>query len=92
MTAGSYTRLCQRAFWPRLDTIVWLDLLLRVCVRRLLRRTWQRWRTRELLWGTNYERPGHMLNIWLRDNLLLWTVTQHGRKRSAMFAHLADPR
>ena len=26
VTAGSYTRLCQRAFWPRLEAIVWLDL------------------------------------------------------------------
>ena len=92
VTAGSYTRPCQRAFWPRLDTIVWLDLPLPLCVCRLLRRTWRRWRTRELLWGTNYERPGHMLKIWRRDNLLVWTVTQHARKRNAMLAHQADPR
>ena len=82
VTAGSYTRLCQRAFWPRLEAIVWLDLLLRICVWRLLRRTWRRWRTRELLWGTNYERLGHILKIWRRDNLLVWTVTQHARKRN----------
>ena len=92
VAAGSYARLCQRAFWPRLDAIVWLDLPLRICVWRLLRRTWRRWRSRELLWGTNYERLGHMLKIWRRDNLLLWTVTQHGRKRNAMLAHQADPR
>ena len=47
VTAGSYTGLCQRAFWPRLDSIVWLDLPMRICVWRLLRRTWQRWRSRE---------------------------------------------
>ena len=92
VAAGSYPRLCQRAFWPRLDTIVWLDLPLRLCVWRLLVRTWRRWRTRELLWGTNYERPGHMLKIWRRDSLLVWTVTQHARKRNAMLAHQADPR
>ena len=51
VAAGSYTRLCQRAFWPRLDTIVWLDLPLRLCVWRLLQRTWRRWRKRELLWA-----------------------------------------
>jgi adenylate kinase family enzyme len=92
VAAGSYTRLCQRAFWPRLDTIVWLDMPLRLCVWRLLRRTWRRWRSRELLWGSNYERLGHMLKIWRRDNLLVWTVTQHARKRSAMLSHQADPR
>ena len=92
VTAGSYTRLCQRAFWPQLDTIVWLDLPLRLCVWRLLRRTWRRWRSRELLWGSNYERLAYMLKIWRRDNLLVWTVTQHARKRNAMLAHQADPR
>ena len=92
VAAGSYTRPCQRAFWPRLDTIVWLDLPLRLCVWRLLQRTWRRWRKRALLWGTNYERLGHMLKIWRKDNLLVWTVTQHARKRNAMLAHQADPR
>ena len=42
--------------------------------------------------GTNYERLGHMLKIWRKDNLLVWTVTQHARKRNAMLAHLVDPR
>ena len=92
VTAGSYTRLCQRTFWPRLETIVWLDLPLRLCVWRLIRRTWQRWRSRELLWGTNRERLWHKCKIWRKDNLLVWTVTQHARKRNAMLAYLSDPR
>ena len=92
VASGSYTRHCQRTFWPRLETIVWLDLPLRLCVWRIIRRTWQRWRTRELLWGTNYERLWPNFMVWRKDSLLNWSVTQHRRKRSAMLAYQTDPR
>ena len=64
VASGSYTRHCQRTFWPRLETIVWLDLPLRICVWRIIRRTWRRWRAHELLWGTNYERLWPNLMVW----------------------------
>ncbi|MDE0220029.1 MAG: hypothetical protein OXJ90_12225 [Spirochaetaceae bacterium] len=92
VASGSYTRHCQRTFWPRLETIVWLDLPLRLCVWRIIRRTWQRWRTRELLWGTNYERLWPNFMVWRKDSLLNWSVTQHRRKRSAMLAYQTEPR
>ena len=92
VASGSYTRHCQRTFWPRLETIVWLDLPLRTCVWRIIRRTWQRWRTRELLWGTNYERLWPNFMVWRKDSLLNWSVTQHSRKRSATLAYQTDPR
>ena len=92
VASGSYTRLCQRTFWPRLDTIVWLDLPLRVCAWRLISRTWRRWRSRELLWGTNYERLLPNFLFWRQDSLLNWTVTQHIRKRNAMLTYQTDPR
>ena len=92
VASGSYTRHCQRTFWPRLDTIVWLDLPLRICVWRIVRRTWRRWRSRELLWGTNYERLWPNFMVWRKDSLLNWSVTQHRRKRNAMLAYQTDPR
>ena len=92
VASGSYTRHCQRTFWPRLESIVWLDLPLRTCVWRIIRRTWRRWRSRELLWGTNYERLWPNFMIWRKDSLLNWSVTQHRRKRSAMLACQTDPR
>ena len=92
VASGSYTRHCQRTFWPRLETIVWLDMPLRICVWRIIRRTWRRWRTRELLWGTNYERLWPNFMVWRKDSLLNWSVTQHHRKRNAMLAYQADPR
>ena len=56
VVAGSYTRFAKQSFWPRLDTVVWLDLPVRVLIWRVIRRSWHRWRSKELLWGTNVER------------------------------------
>lgn len=93
VVAGSYTRLSQEAFWPRLDTVVWLDLPMPLVVWRFLRRTWKRWRSRELVWGTNQERFWPHFMIWRgHDSLLVWIVTQHGRKRRDMLAYMAEPR
>ena len=93
VVAGSYTKISQETFWPRLDTVVWLDLPLPVVVWRFLRRTWKRWRSRELVWGTNHERFWPHFMIWRgHDSLLVWIITQHGRKRRDMIAHLSDPR
>ena len=93
VVAGSYMRLSQRAFWSLLDTVIWLDLPLPLLLRRVLRRTWKRWRTREVLWGTNHERFWQQFMIWSKsESLLAWIVTQHVRKRKAMVTYLSDPR
>jgi adenylate kinase family enzyme len=59
VVAGSYTRFSQRTFWPRLQTVVLLDLPLLQLVWRMLTRSWRRWRSGGVLWGTNRERFGH---------------------------------
>ena len=94
VSAGSYTSIAQRAFWPRLQTIVWLDLPAALSIWRMLRRSWRRWRNRELLWGTNVERFWPHFMLWREpaDSLLLWIVTQHARKRRQTLAAMADPR
>lgn len=92
VVAGSYTQFSQQVFWPRLETIVWLDLPLYQLVGRMLRRSWQRWRTRELLWGTNYEKFWPQLMVWRKeDSLLWWIVTQYQPKRQKMLAYQVDP-
>jgi len=93
IVAGSYERFSRRIFWPRLDTVVWLDLPMPLLLWRALRRTWRRWRSRELIWGTNYERFWPQFLIWRKhDSLLGWIITQHARKRRTMKACLSDPR
>ena len=56
-------------------------------------RSWKRWRTRELLWGTNYEKFWPQLAVWNKeDSLVWWIVTQQKRKRADMYARMGDPR
>lgn len=93
VAAGSYTRFSQRVFWPRLETIIWLDLPLWLLLGRVLKRSWRRWRSRELLWGTNYERFWPQLMVWRREESLVWWIaTQHRRKRRNMLRYMTDPR
>lgn len=93
VVAGSYTRFAQRTFWPRLDTVVWLDLPVPLLVWRVLRRSWRRWRTKELLWGTNIERFWPQLALWRGDDsLVYWVISAQRGKRKGMRAAMADPR
>jgi len=93
VVAGSYTRFSQRTFWPRLETVVLLDLPLVQLVWRMLTRSWRRWRSGEVLWGTNRERFWPQLMFWRKeDSLLWWIVTQHTRKRDRWVEYMADPR
>ena len=93
VVAGSYMSQSRRTFWNRLDTVIWLDLPMPLLLRRVLRRTWRRWRSRELLWGTNCERFWPLFMIWRKEkSLVAWIVTQHAGKRRDMAQCLADPR
>lgn len=92
VVAGSYSGFSKQVFWPRLETIIWLDLPLPLILRRVITRSWHRARTKELLWGTNYERFLPQLKVWDRDSLIWWAVTQHRRKRRDNIAAMADPR
>ena len=93
VAAGSYMSFSQRAFWPRLQTVVWLDLPMYLLLWRVLKRSWTRWRSKELLWGTNYEQFWPQLKVWRKeDSLVWWIVTQHRRKRRDMRAYMSDPR
>ncbi len=93
IVAGSYTAFSQRVFWVRLQTVVWLDLPMPQLLLRAIRRSWRRWRSRELLWGTNYERFWPQLMIWRKEESLVWWIaTQHQRKRRAMLGYICDPR
>ena len=84
---GNYSRVRDLVF-GRSDTVVWLDLPLRTCLWRVVRRTLARARYREVLWGTNRE---GMHSIVGRDSLVWWVVTTHRRRRRQNAAAFADP-
>ncbi len=90
IVAGSYARFSERVFWPRLETVIWLDLPLPLLLARALTRSWRRWRSKQLLWGTNYERFWPQFMVWRKDESLLWWIaTQHRRKRRGMIERMA---
>ena len=92
VVAGSYVRFSERVFWPRLETVIWLDLPLPALMTRVLTRSWRRWRSREVLWGTNVERFWPQFMVWRKEESLVWWIaTQHRRKRRDMIERMADP-
>jgi adenylate kinase family enzyme len=91
VVAGSYSTFSRKVFWPRLHTIIWLDLPLPQVLWRVVGRSWRRSRSKELLWGTNTERFLPQLKVWSQESLIWWAVTQHGRKRRDTIAAMADP-
>src|SRR5690606_21363740 len=78
--AGNYQSKTEDLTWPRAETIVYLDYSLPLVLWRVLRRSWRRWRTQELLWGTNRESFWKHLTSW-DHSLLVWAVKSHGKHR-----------
>ena len=84
---GNYRSKLDDIVLTQADTLVWLELPLRVSLRRAARRTVRRIRTREELWHGNRESLGALLG--LRYGLLSWAVQSHFRHRKQIPAALA---
>ena len=69
------------------DTIVWLDLPMRVWLPRLLRRTARRIVQREELWSGNRETLRGA--FWGRDTLIPFAIRNHSRRRRSYPVELA---
>jgi adenylate kinase family enzyme len=69
------------------DTVVWIDLPVRVWLPRLLRRTVRRIRTHEELWNGNQESIRGAFLGW--NALLPWTLRAHVSRRREYPARLA---
>jgi hypothetical protein len=84
--AGSYNRISERLIWPRTETAIWLDFSLPLVLRRLLVRSWRRWRNKELLWGTSF------WSQFYRRNALLFGAMRFQRGgRRRWVRRMADP-
>jgi adenylate kinase family enzyme len=84
---GSYQRKLGNLVLERADTIVWLDLPIRVWLPRLLRRTLRRIVGREQLWNDNRESLRDA--FWGRESLVGYALGAHFRNRREFPARLA---
>jgi adenylate kinase family enzyme len=76
---GTYSRKLGDLVTGAADVVVWLDLPVRVWMRRLVRRTWRRMRGREQLWNDNRELLRNV--IWGRESLFVYAIRSHFRRR-----------
>lgn len=84
---GTYRRKLGNFVLERADTVVWLDLPIRVWLPRLLRRTTRRLRGRELLWNDNTESVRSA--FWGRDSLVGFALRMHFERRRRYPVELA---
>jgi adenylate kinase family enzyme len=84
---GNYDSKLGDLVLGRADTVVWLDLPLRVALSRVTRRTIRRIRTGEELWSGNRESWRGGFFGW--ESMFVWTIRSHLRNRRARAQRLA---
>lgn len=90
--AGNYSKQWDIS-WARADTVVWLDVALPVIVGRIVSRSYRRWRSNEVLWGTNRERFFPQFRVWdKKSSLIAWAVLHHADKRQEYESAMKDER
>ena len=83
---GSYRAKLGTMVIERADTVVWLDLPIRVWLPRLASRTLRRMVTGEELWNGNRER---FRNLFERPNIFEWAFRKHFERRRSFPAAVA---
>ena len=92
-SSGNYlSHGVQDILWPLADTLIWLDTPLVTVLRRVLSRSWRRWRDDELLWGTQREDFWDHLKLWNDQSLIHFAIRYHRPKQRRYAAEFADPR
>ena len=84
---GNYDSRLGDLVLRRADTVVWLDLPLRVALSRVTRRTIRRIRTGEELWNGNRESWRGGFIGW--ESMFVWTIRSHIRRRRELAPRLA---
>lgn len=84
---GNYLSMAGDILLAEADTAIWLRLPFRVVYPRLVRRTFRRAATKELLWGTNRER---WRDVFGRESMLIWGISNwrehHAKTREKLRA------
>lgn len=86
---SDYRRKLGTLVLERADTVVWLDLPLRVCLRRLWGRTIPRIRGQQPLWNDN--RESWRAAFWGWESLFVYAIRKHRSQRRTLPELLARP-
>ncbi|HEV8654923.1 MAG TPA: shikimate kinase [Candidatus Limnocylindria bacterium] len=78
---GNYTGRLGDLVWQRADTVVWLDLPLRVSLWRTFRRALEGLRSGEELWPGTGNRQTVRNLFFERDSVLYYAIRSHRRRR-----------
>jgi len=90
IVAGNY-RSVRDLTWPRAEAVIWLDYPLMTVLWQLTRRTFQRWWTQELLWGTNHENLWTHFKLWSEESLVHWLFKTYWRRKAEYPLLLSQP-
>jgi adenylate kinase family enzyme len=85
---GSYRSKLGELVLAGADTVVWLDLPIRIWLPRLVRRTVRRIRGDELLWNDNTE--SYRTAFWGRESLIGFALRMHFSRRRRYPGQLAS--
>lgn len=78
--AGNYHSV-RDIIWPKAEAIIWLDYSFWKIFWQLARRTFTRWWTQELLWGTNRENLWTHFKLWSQDSLFHWLFKTYWKRK-----------
>lgn len=90
VVAGNY-HVVRDLIWTKAEVVIWLDYSLPRIFWQLTRRTFTRWWTQELLWGTNRENLWTHFKLWSKDSLFHWLFITYWRRKREFPVLLAQP-
>lgn len=90
VVAGNY-HVVRDIIWPKAEAVIWLDYSFPRIFWQLTRRTFSRWWTRELLWGTNRESLWTHFKFWSAESLFHWLFKTYWRRKREIPALLSQP-
>jgi adenylate kinase family enzyme len=88
--AGNYHTV-RDLIWPKAEAILWLDYPLLTVLWQLTQRSFTRWWTQELLWGTNREPFWTHFKFWSTDSLYHWLFKTYWRRKREYPMLLSQP-
>jgi adenylate kinase family enzyme len=90
IVAGNY-HVVRDLIWPKAEAVIWLDYPLLTVLGQITRRTFKRWWTQELLWGTNRERLWTHFKLWSDESLYHWLLKTYWRRKREIPLLLSQP-